>query len=59
MTTGIGIRAWIEAAQSWGLDHALLDALSGARVVARGPKAAAAVAGTRARGVGHRAATSG
>jgi uroporphyrinogen-III synthase len=42
VTTGIGIRAWIEAAQSWGLDHALLDALSGARVVARGPKAAAA-----------------
>jgi uroporphyrinogen-III synthase len=42
VTTGIGIRAWIEAAQSWGLDHALLDALAGARVVARGPKAAAA-----------------
>ncbi len=42
VTTGIGIRAWIEAAQSWGLDHALLDALSGARVITRGPKAAAA-----------------
>jgi uroporphyrinogen-III synthase len=42
VTTGIGIRAWIEAAQSWGLDHALLDALSGVRVIARGPKAAAA-----------------
>jgi uroporphyrinogen-III synthase len=42
VTTGIGIRAWIEAAQSWGVDHELLDALAGARVIARGPKAAAA-----------------
>jgi uroporphyrinogen-III synthase len=42
ITTGIGIRAWIEAAQSWGLDRALLDALAGARVLSRGPKAAAA-----------------
>jgi uroporphyrinogen-III synthase len=42
VTTGIGIRAWIEAAQSWGLDHALLDALAKTRVVTRGPKAAAA-----------------
>ena len=42
VTTGIGIRAWIEAAQSWGLDSALLDVLSGARIIARGPKAAAA-----------------
>ena len=42
VTTGIGIRAWIEAAQSWGLDRALLDALAGARIVARGPKATAA-----------------
>ncbi len=42
ITTGIGIRAWIEAAQSWGLDFALLDALVGAKVLSRGPKAAAA-----------------
>jgi uroporphyrinogen-III synthase len=42
-TTGIGIRAWFEAAQVWGLGHALLDALAGTRIVARGPKAAAAV----------------
>ncbi len=42
ITTGIGIRAWIEAAQSWGLDLALLDALAGAKVLSRGPKAAAA-----------------
>jgi uroporphyrinogen-III synthase len=42
ITTGIGIRAWIEAAQSWGLDAALLDALAGSKVLSRGPKAAAA-----------------
>jgi uroporphyrinogen-III synthase len=42
ITTGIGIRAWIEAAQSWGLDLQLLEALAGAKVVSRGPKAAAA-----------------
>jgi uroporphyrinogen-III synthase len=40
VTTGIGIRAWIEAAQSWGLDQTLLDVLAGTRIVARGPKAA-------------------
>jgi uroporphyrinogen-III synthase len=42
ITTGIGIRAWLEAAQSWGLDLALLDALADAKVLSRGPKAAAA-----------------
>ncbi len=42
VTTGIGIRAWFEATQSWGLDGALLEALRAARVIARGPKAAAA-----------------
>ena len=42
-TTGIGVRAWFEAAQAWGLAPSLADALSSTRVVARGPKAAAAV----------------
>lgn len=42
VTTGIGMRAWIEAAQTWGLDHALLHALRRAKVLSRGPKAAAA-----------------
>ncbi|MDQ6728097.1 MAG: uroporphyrinogen-III synthase [Actinomycetota bacterium] len=42
-TTGIGIRAWFEAAQSWGLGTALAGALASTRIVARGPKAAAAV----------------
>jgi uroporphyrinogen-III synthase len=42
-TTGIGIRAWFEAAQVWGLGDKLLDALVATRIVARGPKAAGAV----------------
>lgn len=42
-TTGIGIRAWFEAAQCWGLGDALLDALGATRIVARGPKAAGTV----------------
>jgi uroporphyrinogen-III synthase len=42
-TTGIGIRAWFEATQVWGLGDQLLDALRATRVVARGPKAAGAV----------------
>jgi uroporphyrinogen-III synthase len=42
-TTGIGIRAWFEAAQSWGLGDELTDALATAAIVARGPKAAGAV----------------
>jgi uroporphyrinogen-III synthase len=41
--TGIGLRAWIESAQAWCLDDALLDALAHSRLVARGPKAAGAV----------------
>jgi uroporphyrinogen-III synthase len=45
-TTGIGIRAWFEAAQAWGLADALTDALRGTRIVARGPKAAGAVRAT-------------
>ena len=42
-TTGIGMRAWFEAAQAWGLGGALLDAFAATRIVARGPKAAGAV----------------
>lgn len=41
--TGLGIRSWFGAAESWDLGDALLDALGGARVYARGPKAAGAV----------------
>src|SRR5438105_7433844 len=42
-TTGIGIRTWMKAARVWDLEQPLLAALSGARIVARGPKAAGAV----------------
>jgi uroporphyrinogen-III synthase len=41
--TGIGIRSWFVAAESWGLGEALHGALAGARIVARGPKAAGAI----------------
>jgi uroporphyrinogen-III synthase len=42
-TTGIGVRAWFEAAQAWGFAEKLVEALAATRVVARGPKATAAV----------------
>ncbi len=50
VTTGIGFRAWVEAADAHGLADALTEALSGARLVARGPKARGAIqaAGLRA-----------
>lgn len=41
-TTGIGVRAWFEAAQAWGIAEDLVAALEATRVVARGPKASAA-----------------
>jgi uroporphyrinogen-III synthase len=43
-TTGIGIRSWFGAAESWGLDRELVAALGPAHRVARGPKARAALA---------------
>jgi uroporphyrinogen-III synthase len=42
-TTGIGFRGWVAAAGSWGLAEELLDALSSARVISRGPKATGAL----------------
>lgn len=41
--TGVGIRAWFEAAQAWGVVDDLRTACEGAHLVARGPKAVAAV----------------
>ncbi len=41
--TGIGMRGWLEAAEGWGLAEPLRDVLSRAYLVARGPKARAAV----------------
>ncbi|MFB6817800.1 uroporphyrinogen-III synthase [Streptomyces sp. NPDC056347] len=42
-TTAVGFRGWMEAAGGWGLADALLDALGGAELLARGPKAKGAV----------------
>jgi uroporphyrinogen-III synthase len=42
-TTGIGFRGWIAAAGGWDLVNQLTAALSGARIVARGPKATGAL----------------
>jgi uroporphyrinogen-III synthase len=42
-TTGVGFRAWIEAADAHGLADDLLAVLGRARIVARGPKARGAV----------------
>lgn len=38
--TGIGMRAWFAAAESWGSGDVLVDTLGKAQVFARGPKAA-------------------
>lgn len=43
VTTGIGFRAWIEAADAHGLAEPLLGMLGRARIVARGPKARGAI----------------
>jgi uroporphyrinogen-III synthase len=39
LTTGLGVRSWIEAADSIGLGSRLADAVGDATVLARGPKA--------------------
>ena len=44
-TTAIGMRSWFASAWTWGLGERLSQCLAGAQIVARGPKAAAAVAG--------------
>lgn len=50
VTTGIGFRGWVEAADAHGVADRLLDVLRAARLVARGPKARGALqaAGLRA-----------
>lgn len=42
-TTGIGFRGWMEAADGWGLGEPLTRRLSGAVLLARGPKARGAI----------------
>jgi uroporphyrinogen-III synthase len=41
--TGLGIRSWFGAAESWGQGAEFLHALRAARIFARGPKASGAV----------------
>lgn len=43
VTTAVGMRGWIAAAESHGLDERLLASLRGAEILVRGPKAAGAV----------------
>jgi uroporphyrinogen-III synthase len=43
VNTGIGMRGWLEAAEGWGLAEPLRAVLAGSYLVARGPKARAAV----------------
>src|SRR3954454_20028571 len=43
VNTGIGMRGWLEAAEGWGLAEPLRAALGHAYLVARGPKARAAI----------------
>ena len=43
VTTGVGFRGWMEAADEAGLLDALQPALAGAQIVARGPKARGAI----------------
>lgn len=43
VTTGIGFRGWIEAADAAGVADRLLDVLRATRIVARGPKARGAI----------------
>jgi uroporphyrinogen-III synthase len=43
VTTGVGFRGWLEAAEGWGLGEGLREMLSRAEVFARGPKAQGAI----------------
>ena len=43
VTTAIGFRAWIAAAEGWGLADDLIPVLAASRIVARGPKAVGAL----------------
>jgi uroporphyrinogen-III synthase len=44
-TTAVGIRGWFNAAASWGVGEELLDLLSRATIITRGPKVKGAVRG--------------
>lgn len=42
-TTALGLRAWIAAADGWGVATDLLASVAGARILSRGPKATGAL----------------
>ena len=44
-TTGVGMRAWLAAAEGWGLREGLVEALRPAEILARGPKSVGALRG--------------
>lgn len=46
VTTGIGFRGWVEAAEGWGIGEGLLAALGAGLLIARGPKARGAIRAT-------------
>ncbi|MPZ66952.1 MAG: uroporphyrinogen-III synthase [Pseudonocardiaceae bacterium] len=43
VTTGIGFRGWVEAADGWGLGEDLITALRATTLLARGPKSRGAI----------------
>jgi len=43
VTTGIGFRGWLEAAEGWGMGDSLRAVLGAARIIARGPKPCGAI----------------
>ena len=45
--TGLGIRTWFRSAQEWGLEEPLLESLSKATILARGPKASGALTSSK------------
>jgi uroporphyrinogen-III synthase len=51
VTTGIGFRGWMDAAETWGMAPALIELLGGAQILARGPKARGAIRATDLREV--------
>ncbi|WP_201265310.1 uroporphyrinogen-III synthase [Rhodococcus sp. P1Y] len=51
ISTGIGFRGWLDAAETWDSRQELLDALEASRIIARGPKARGAIRGVGLREV--------
>ena len=51
ISTGVGFRGWLDAAEGWGNRTELLAALGASRIIARGPKARGAIRGSGLREV--------